>query len=251
MKQYRRIYAIPDLHGRSDLLDEALLLLDKEGMDLNQDALVVLGDMIDRGPDSNGVLSLLIKLQKDHKNVIVLRGNHEDLAIDYYVRKYTHSMDAWYMNGGRYTEWSYKDCRMSEEHIKYIASLPYSFEADGFFFSHAPVPREKTRLNFKKKEEFREYSVNELTWTYMGPECDREGALFHQHEGPKSDNGTGEKNRIGVCGHIHRGKSVKQVRLFPNYRMLDCGAGCWESAPLAVHECHENKTYYISKETSV
>jgi hypothetical protein len=238
---FRRIYAIPDLHGRSDLLDMALHGMDAEGMDLNQDLLVFLGDMIDRGPDSKGVLDTVMLLQKDHpKNVVVLRGNHEDLALDFYVRHRPHSKDAWYMNGGVNTEMSYPNRQMSREHIGFLNFLPYHYEAQGFFFSHAPVPRQKARRDFST------YSQNELTWTYMGPECDKKDGLFSKHEGPLSQVGLGSENLTGVCGHIHRGKAVKEVRIFPKYRMLDCGAGCWESAPLAVHECISGDTKYYS-----
>ena len=243
--KYRKIFCIPDIHGRSDLLLDALDLIEDQGYNDNLDAVVFLGDMIDRGPDSKGVLDTIIRFQKGHKNVIVLRGNHEDFAVDYYVKKLIHSRDAWYMNGGRQTEWSYPDVRMTEEHIKFLASLPYHYQDDGFHFSHAPVPREKHR--YGKVDGVLEYTVNELTWTYMGSECDRKGALFDQHEGPRSDNGTGDRNLIGVCGHIHRGRDVTSIREFPKYRMLDCGAGCWDEAPLAIHECHSGETWYVKK----
>jgi hypothetical protein len=237
---YRKIWAIPDLHGRSDLLDMALAGID---FDPSTDLLVFLGDMIDRGPDSKGVIDRAKALKEAHpNNVVVLRGNHEDMALDLYLLHRIHAQDCWYMNGGGHTDASYPNKKMSEEHVKFLASLPYSHEAQGFFFSHAPVPRNKHR----RVGEFAKYNIDELVWTYMGPECDKKGALFDHHEGPQSQCGLGVDRLIGVCGHIHRGKAVKEARIFPKYRMLDCGAGCWESAPLAVHECLSGETLYFS-----
>lgn len=67
-----RLIAIGDIHGCVDAL-EALL----EALQLGQnDALITLGDYVDRGPDSRQVLDLLIELY-DAKRVIPLRGNHE------------------------------------------------------------------------------------------------------------------------------------------------------------------------------
>lgn len=243
MSEYRKIWCVPDVHGRADLFNKGVELMKANGLDMAQDAIVVLGDMIDRGPDSKGVIDAVIALQEAYPGrVISLRGNHEDFAVDYYVKKFSHSKDAWYMNGGLQTEWSYPNAVMSEGHIRYVAALPYSFEADGFFFSHAPVPRQKGR---PVRTAPTQYSVNELTWTYMGPESEKQGGLFEQHEGPISQNGLGIDHLIGVCGHIHRGPKVTEVRIFDKYRMLDCGSGCWIEAPLAIHECKENRTFYV------
>lgn len=252
---YRRIYAIPDVHGRLDLFDQALEILDCDGYDKSQDLLVILGDMIDRGPDSKGVLDLCISLQKDAPNtVVVLRGNHEDFAVDHYVKHKPQAKDAWYYNGGWNTEQSYPNCKMSEEHVKYLGGLPYSYEAQGFYFSHAPVPRDKARTgrgwgaDEAKGLRGEEYSVWERTWYYIGPESERPGGMMEVHEGPRSQNGVGKEHLTGVCGHIHRGLSVTKARIFPRYRMLDSGAGCYPKSPLAIHECLSNRTLYSRPE---
>lgn len=241
-KLYRDIYAIPDIHGEISLLRKAMAHLTHIGFDTTKDALVFLGDMIDRGPDSCAVIQTIKDLVETHSGAIfALRGNHEDLALDYYLnRKFgkADARDLWFMNGGNRTEWSYENRTMSEDHIKWIASLPYHLEKDGFFFSHAPVGRGKSRKH-------EPYSVSELTWTYFGPECERPGAMMWVHEGPLSSQGLGAHHMIGVCGHIHRGPKVKEVRVFPNYRMLDTGCGCWDHGRLAIHECKSAITHYV------
>src|SRR5256885_14038851 len=67
-----RTLAIGDVHGASAALD-ALLALVRPTPD---DFLVFLGDYVDRGPDTRGVLDRLIALGKSHRCVF-LRGNHE------------------------------------------------------------------------------------------------------------------------------------------------------------------------------
>ena len=234
---FNRIYAIPDVHGRLDLLTLALQLLKADGWDAMKDLLVFTGDIIDRGPNVKGCLDTIIQLVATYPdNVIMLRGNHEDFAFQHYILG---ESLGWSYNGMYQTLASYENNQMTDEHIKFIASRPYSLEVQGFFFAHAPVPREKARAKGT------EYTVNELTWTYFGIEGERKGGLMDKHAGPLSECGVGKEHLVGICGHIHRlGSGITTVRIFPNYRMLDAGCGCAPHAPLAVHECVENRTFY-------
>lgn len=237
IKQFRRLYTIPDIHGRYDLLLEAYNLLIADGYSEQEDLLVFLGDMIDRGPESRQVLEYVKSLRERlPENVVVLRGNHEDFAVDTLVKHRPHAIDAWMWNGGVATQKSYPDGRMSEEHAKFLASLPYSYEAQGFYFSHAPVPRDK--------EPGQEYTAWERSWSYVDVVDERPSGLMAQHEGPRSENGLGEEHLTGLCGHVHRGPFKKEIRVFPKYRMLDCGAGCFPHSPLAIHECISGRTLY-------
>jgi hypothetical protein len=264
VKIYRRIYAVPDIHGRLDLLDLLLEKLDADGFDKSQDLIVFLGDFIDRGPDSRGVVELVKRLVEDGEAKAV-SGNHESFAIDYYVKHMASAREIWEWNGGIKTMMSYADPehvgplthvpRMSEEHVRFLAGLPRSLEIQGFFFSHAPVPRQKARVgrgpkfdgsdNTDKREP---YSLWELTWNYFGPECEKRGAMMDVHEGPLNNRGEGTEHLTGVCGHIHRGPNVRDVRIFNNYRMLDCGSGCFETGSLAAHECISGRTLYARPE---
>lgn len=251
---YRRQYAIPDIHGRSDLLELALQKMDDDGYDSKQDLLVFCGDLIDRGPDSKGVIDIIKSLcEADPETVFCLRGNHEDFAVDTYVKRRPHAKDSWYYNGGLQTEQSYPNGYMSEEHLKFLGGCPYSIESQGFFYSHAPVPREKARTGRGPKMDGsdvggkgEEYTVWELTWYYFGPEGEKPGALMDMHEGPLSNNGLGPDHLVGICGHIHRGSSAITIRSFPKYLMLDTGCGCYLNSPLAVHECLSHRTLYAN-----
>lgn len=93
------IIAIGDIHGCPLSLDA---LLEKVAPTA-EDTLLFIGDYIDRGPDSKGVIDRLIKLNDEH-NCIFLRGNHEELLLGYLDRG---EYDLWAINGGIQTLASY------------------------------------------------------------------------------------------------------------------------------------------------
>src|SRR5688572_12430587 len=71
-----RTFAIGDVHGDRDALDR---LLDRIPFVAPDDTLVLLGDYLDRGPDSRGVIQRLLRLPEETAGkVVLLRGNHED-----------------------------------------------------------------------------------------------------------------------------------------------------------------------------
>ena len=79
----RRVYAIGDIHGRLDLLNRLLGAIDADDA-RRPDAdttLVILGDLVDRGPESRGVVERLRHFKMADANVILLKGNHEELLI--------------------------------------------------------------------------------------------------------------------------------------------------------------------------
>lgn len=79
----RRLFAIGDIHGCDA---ELQVLLDElvENQDLSGDDLVIfIGDYIDRGPNSRGVVDCLLDFQRDFPSTIFLRGNHEDMLLQF------------------------------------------------------------------------------------------------------------------------------------------------------------------------
>lgn len=71
-----RIFVMTDTHGE---LEKLKSLFDQVNFDFEQDQLIHLGDCIDRGPDSAGVIDLLLKV----KNLIAIRGNHDAWMLDF------------------------------------------------------------------------------------------------------------------------------------------------------------------------
>jgi len=78
----RRVYAIGDIHGRLDLLDRLLQMIgdDDSRRGDSSTELVFLGDLVDRGPDSRGVVDRLMTLG-DRRPVRFLMGNHEEVFL--------------------------------------------------------------------------------------------------------------------------------------------------------------------------
>ncbi len=77
----KRIFAVGDIHG---CVDELLVLLNRIEQELEDDDLVIfIGDYIDRGPDSKGVVERLIDFRDRYPATIYLKGNHEDMMLSF------------------------------------------------------------------------------------------------------------------------------------------------------------------------
>lgn len=97
-------YAVPDLHGRLDLLEAALAEIAAHAA--GPARIVFLGDYIDRGPDSCGVLSRLTAGPAPGSAWICLSGNHEAMMVAALAHK--RDVEAWLAAGGDITLQSYQ-----------------------------------------------------------------------------------------------------------------------------------------------
>ena len=138
-------YVIPDLHGRLDLLEKALTrILEHAG---NQTSRVVtLGDYVDRGPNSRGVIELLMEWPFPNLELIALKGNHE--AMMWEACNKLVEAQWWIENGGSETFASYGgDYRwdtsfrriIPDHHLQWIAQLPLVHADVHRVFVHAGV----------------------------------------------------------------------------------------------------------------
>ena len=75
------IYAVGDIHGQLTMLRQMLEKLREQPLK-ESDTVVFLGDYVDRGEDSKGVIDTLLAFKTEHANCIFLRGNHEQLMLD-------------------------------------------------------------------------------------------------------------------------------------------------------------------------
>ena len=121
------VYAFGDIHGRLDLLLRALARIDAHAAG-RPATLVFLGDYVDRGPDSRGVVEHLMELER-RGGVICLKGNHEDLMVRA-LSGGAVSLGHWLDNGGRQALHSYgaggpDDFRLiPEAHLDWMEHLP-------------------------------------------------------------------------------------------------------------------------------
>jgi serine/threonine protein phosphatase 1 len=133
-----RVFAIGDIHGCSRALDTLLAAFQPRPEDL----LVALGDYVDRGPDSHGVLDRLIKLHATGR-LVALRGNHDQMMLD--ARHNPRKLADWLVEGGRQALASYSALHEAEwfaavpqAHWDFLEeSLVNWFEIDTHFFVHA------------------------------------------------------------------------------------------------------------------
>ncbi len=98
----QRIFAIGDIHGCPVELNVLLDYL----APTSSDTVCFLGDYVDRGPDARGVIETLIDFAKGPSRNIFLRGNHEDMLLDFAGRE-GHFGDVYLENGGAVTLRSY------------------------------------------------------------------------------------------------------------------------------------------------
>lgn len=157
-----KIYAIGDIHGCLNELKELMAKVDS--VIKEEDVLVFLGDYIDRGPDSKGVIDFLISHQESSKvKHMFLRGNHEVMMMD--------GADYWALNGGYETLESYGftptdaglaypnmlwNTQFPKNHIDFYKSTVIYYECDSMLFVHAGIDPE---LNPQESDQ------NTLIWT--------------------------------------------------------------------------------------
>lgn len=137
MSMSSRILAIGDVHGCAYAL-EALLQSVKPSRD---ELLVFLGDYVDRGLDSAGVLNRVVRLAGTHR-VVALRGNHEQMMMD--AREGGGNLALWLACGGEATLTSYCPfddhgtiADVPDEHWDFLDRRCVDWhEADSHFFVH-------------------------------------------------------------------------------------------------------------------
>jgi serine/threonine protein phosphatase 1 len=148
------IYAIGDIHGCSKALQELMSQLPLK----DEDEVVFLGDYIDRGPDSKGVVDFLLKNRK--ANWRFLRGNHEQMLLEWLGTPNPLTSANWLLNGGHQTLQSYVPAKNLDEvrgdgahmvlqshippsHAEFFNSLDLTYETPDYFFCHAGVNLDK------------------------------------------------------------------------------------------------------------
>jgi len=154
----KKQWVIPDIHGCVDTLK---CLVEELIRPARYDEIYLLGDYIDRGPDSKGVIDYIRALQQDEYTVIPLKGNHEDFMVELYDAE-IHARTSWLFNfakrkrkawnniGGKETLHSFGVPHLKDvppDYIEWMRNLEYFVELDNFVLVHAG-------LNFKRKDPF-------------------------------------------------------------------------------------------------
>ena len=152
-----RVYAVGDIHGRLDLLDDLYGRIVRDSEDADRDcAIIFLGDYVDRGPDSAGVIDFLLHRIDPRFSPVFLKGNHEDLW-----RRFLDQPEvgpAWFATGGVMTVVSYgireglagqsadfpavaarlRDA-MPADHHAFLDGLAFNHRSGDYVFAHAGI----------------------------------------------------------------------------------------------------------------
>ncbi len=214
-----RVYAVGDCHGglealrrlRSRIVADSARA-DDAGPPAQRRVVVYLGDYIDRGPDSRGVLDLLIGEPLADFETVHLLGNHET-----FMRGFLDGEDVasvWMMNGGAETLRSYGldplapraalISAVPEEHRAFLDSLALSHIEGDYFFVHAGI---RPGVPLEHQEE------NEMLWI-RGPFLDSTAnhgkVVVHGHSVAREPES--RANRIGIdTGACYGGKLTALV----------------------------------------
>lgn len=235
-----RTLLISDIHGELTLFEE---LLEKIQYDENQDQLVLLGDYIDRGPSSKGVLSKIAQLQKGGAQILM--GNHEQIMLDVFEMENKYDWDFWlHTAGGLATMRSYgfseTDLEQAgslekfslipfisdeiTEHLELIRHMNTIIEQDDYIFVHAGVdPKIPLQQNTTKN----------LLWIRDE---------FHRNY---------KGNQTVVFGHtptprLHRNRENHEI-YFGKNRIIGIDGGAVFGGQLNCLELPSEKVYFVRK----
>ncbi|MFC1867234.1 metallophosphoesterase [Thermodesulfobacteriota bacterium] len=150
--EYERFFIVGDIHGCLKMLKK---LLNKIDWHPDRDKLFFLGDYIDRGEDSKGVIDLLMEISSISPHVQCLMGNHEELFLDYIEGE---DSETFFVNGGAETLKSYgmvNEISITPEHISFLKSLQLMIELDDYYIVHA---------GFQPGIDIQEQSATDLLW---------------------------------------------------------------------------------------
>lgn len=169
------VIAISDIHGEAGKADAMLNYLVKH--DYHKDRWIVfLGDYVDRGPDSNATIHLLINFQKFHPQTTFLCGNH-DLNLVKALNLYENPHQAFYweriprrnadvMRSYQATDGMDLWEKMPLEHKWFLMDLPWCVEHPDFFFVHAGLdPTESYEDQVQVMKE-RDMGIFKPKWMY-------------------------------------------------------------------------------------
>ncbi len=131
-----RTFVISDIHGNNSLFKTALKKIEFK----KSDSLIILGDLIDRGADSKGVLDTVFLLLENKYNVECLMGNHEFMFLN--ALSDVNILNQWLINGGDKTMLSFLTSsinRIPKKYFELVSTFKYYKEFENFILVHASI----------------------------------------------------------------------------------------------------------------
>ena len=205
----QRVYAVGDVHGCLGLLDNLVAQIegDDRARDNTQTQIIFLGDLIDRGPDSAGVVERLIGLAEARGNVRFILGNHEEIFLRV-LDGDIESLRPFVRIGGRETILSYGvserdyertdydellaliQARVPQQHIDFLKSFEDRIEVGDYVFVHAGL-RPGVAIETQRRADMRW-----IRSSFLDSDWDFGKLVVHGHS--ISDAVVVRANRIGI-----------------------------------------------------
>lgn len=208
-------WAVGDVHGRADLLESMLRRIEADAASVAaaRKVAVFLGDYVDRGADSRGVIERLCSWDPAGIERVFLRGNHEIMALDAMSDPDDAPATAlWEANGGLRTMESYGAGSvaelarlMPERHARFLRSLRATHREGGYLFVHAGI-RPGVPLEDQDPED--------LAWIrepFLASDEDHGFCVVHGHT--VADAPCDRGNRIGIDTGAYRTGVLTAVAL--------------------------------------
>jgi len=128
-----RLLAVGDIHGCLRQLRQLM----EQVQPTVSDQVVFLGDYIDRGLDSRGVLDYLLDFASRFPRTVFLKGNHEEMFLEFVAGR---NQLLYVLNGGQATLENYQEAdklRIPKSHLDFLRNLRIFYETERFIFVHA------------------------------------------------------------------------------------------------------------------
>ena len=225
-----RAYAIGDVHGRLDLLVPLLKKIDQDDVESApaRTWLILLGDIIDRGPDSRGVVELLMDLPDDLRTVFLM-GNHEEMMLRVLGGE-PEAVHQWLTFGGYEFAQSYGvevgrlaslspadaadliRAKVPASHIAFIEGFADSFTFGDYLFVHAGL-----RPGLKLAEQ----DTHDLRWIredFIDDDSDHGCMVVHGHT--ISAEPEEMENRIGIDTGAYQSGVLTAIRIEGDQRRM-------------------------------
>jgi serine/threonine protein phosphatase 1 len=219
-----RAYAIGDVHGRLDLLERMVATIDRDRHESGRarDYLILLGDLIDRGPDSRGVIEFLMHLPSDGMRPVFLMGNHEEMMLRV-LGDEPEAVPQWLTYGGYEFAQSYGvevgrlpalapadaanmiRAAVPSSHLSFIEGFADSFTFGDFLFVHAGLRPGKCLAD---------QDTHDLRWIrdeFLNDESDHGCMVVHGHT--ISVEPEEMENRIGIDTGAYQTGILTAVRI--------------------------------------
>lgn len=218
-----RQIAISDIHGCAITLQT---LVEQQLTLTKRDKLYLLGDYIDRGPNSKNVFDYVFRLQAAGYQVYCLRGNHEQMMLD--ARDgYVYEVDNWRANGGTTTMESFGSLydlkSIAPPYWNFCENLPFYFELETHVLVHAG-------FNFVNQD---------------GPLADEDAMIWIRNWYQDLDR-EWLGDRIIIHGHTPRNR--REIEAWPLTKqeipILNIDCGCFFTGEMCAYDMTQDRLYF-------